>query len=438
MARTSRSSTRTVVVGVAGGIAAYKGAILVREFRKHDWTVHVVPTRAALNFVGKTTWEELSENPVATDVFSPIGPGHVELARRADLIVVAPTTADLLARIRAGRADDLLTTTILASSAPVLLAPAMHSQMWANPATVENVDVLRSRGYNILEPDRGPLSSGDEGVGRLPDPLEIFARAQEVSRAADAENSGQPTGFCVVDSGPDEGDVLMSTVEGPLAGVHVVITAGGTQEPIDPVRFVGNRSSGHQGMALVRAALDLGAEVTLVAAATTAPIPASPRVQVVRVESASEMARAVYDLLDDTDVLIMAAAVADFTPVEVAGAKIKKTPDAGGLVIEMRRTEDILATVAQGPRRPAVLIGFGAETGSREQVLAFGSRKAQAKGADLLAVNEVGNGTGFGNVPNTLVYFDAQGDPVGGATGSKDAVATDLLERAVEILEGKD
>lgn len=423
---------------MTAGIAAYKTATLVREFDKNGWDVHVVPTRASLNFVGEATWQELSGNPVTCEVFSSTGSGHVRLAKEADLIVVAPATADFLGRLRAGLADDLLTTTILASPAPVVLAPAMHTQMWTNPATVDNVAVLRARGYHVLDPDRGALSSGDEGVGRMPDPQQVFTKALEVARESSEPSRQSPAGFHVPTAGETHSKDRSATTAAPLRGRRVVITAGGTQEAIDPVRFIGNRSSGHQGTALVRAAAALGAEVTLVAASVTAPIPASPNVQVVRVNSSADMAREVYARLDDADVLIMAAAVSDFTPVAPAEQKIKKEGDGDGLKVELRRTEDILATVARSERRPAVLIGFGAETGSKTQVLDFGAQKARAKGADLLAVNQVGDGLGFGNVPNTLVYFDANGKAVGGATGSKDAVAADLLQHAVAMLRDEE
>lgn len=424
----------TVLIGVGGGIAAYKAVTLVREFRRHGWDTYVLPTAAALKFVGAPTWQELSENPVSADVFSVTGPGHIELARRADLIVVAPATADLIARLRVGMADDLLTATVLASKAPLMLSPAMHTQMWLNPATVDNVAVLRGRGVEVMEPDEGALSSGDQGAGRLPDPEAIFASAEGFWREQ-AESAGPaPAGF----SAPAEQDEKRFSVRLPLDGRTVVITAGGTQEAIDPVRYVGNRSSGHQGISLVLAALAQGAKVRLIAAPMTAAIPVADRLEVTRVTSAAQMAAAVYQHAPEADILIMAAAVADFTPVDVAERKIKKSAETESFTLEMRRTEDILATVSASSSRPPVLIGFGAETGSREEVYALGAEKSLAKGADLLAVNEVGPTTGFGNVPNTLMYFNAAGYAIGGATGTKDEVAADLLKRAIELLPEKD
>lgn len=407
-------SATTVVVGVGGGIAAYKTAYLVRHFRKQGWDVHVVPTASALEFVGKATWEELSENPVDSKVFADVGPGHVRLARRADLIVVAPTTANLLAKFRSGIVDNLLTATVLASPAPLVLAPAMHTQMWLNPATQENVATLRSWGVTILEPDAGDLSSGDSGLGRLPDPVWIAEQALKVWHASTAEG------------------------EQPLDGKTITITAGGTKEPIDPVRYIGNRSSGHQGVALAEAALDLGAQVNLVAASMEVAAPEHERLRLISAESAAEMLSVVDDQLLNSDALIMAAAVADFTPVTPAQEKIKKTADMESLTVELSRTTDILASVTHGSHRPQVVVGFGAETGSWDRVLELGAAKARSKAADLLAVNRVGANTGFGNVPNKLVYFDAAGQIVGETSGSKSEVARDLMRRVAELLQQKD
>lgn len=423
-------SPPTVVVGVGAGIAAYKVAFLVRDFRAAGYDVYVVPTEASLNFVGKGTWRELSENPVSTEVFDPSHMGHIELARRADLVVVAPATADLLAKLRLGLADDLLTTTILATFAPLLVAPAMHTGMWENAATQENVAVLRERGVTVMTPEVGALSSGDVGPGRMPEPATIAALAHDLLASAHAGTSA-PAGFSL--SEEDEGDLL------PLRGRHVVITAGGTQEPIDPVRYVGNRSSGHQGGALARAALDLGAEVTMVAASMTAPLPQEDeRFHLLPAPTAAIMAQEVDRLLPTTDALVMAAAVADFSPENISPSKIKKTPDTDRLTIHMVRTRDILATVSSSPHRPSVLVGFGAETGTLEEVEERGRAKAVAKGADLLAVNQVGEGLGFGSVPTTLTYFGSTGDRLGSTSGSKDEVAADLMSRIATLLESED
>ena len=416
-----RSTAPVAIVGVGGGIAAYKVGYLVRFLRKEGWEVHVLPTRSALRFVGEPTWRELSENPVTTDVFSAEGPGHIHLANRADLIVVAPATANIIAKIRAGIADDMLTTTIAASAAPLVLAPAMHTQMWESAATQENIAVLQARGVHVIKPESGSLSSGDAGLGRLPDPEAIGADALRVWEQTQIELAAR-----------------QSERELALSGRRVVITAGGTQEPIDPVRYVGNRSSGTQGISLVNAALDQGAEVTLIAAAMSTPIPTHPRLTVVHAATASDLATSVRSEVGHSDALIMAAAVADFTPISVSDVKIKKTATTEELVLTLHRTEDILASVAKSPQRPSALIGFGAETGSRAQVEHLGSRKARAKGCDLLAVNQVGNGIGFGDVPNTLVYFNAAGEIVGETSGSKDQVAADLISRVAELLRKKD
>ncbi|WP_099332013.1 bifunctional phosphopantothenoylcysteine decarboxylase/phosphopantothenate--cysteine ligase CoaBC [Actinomyces minihominis] len=414
-ATTSSRATPTVVIGIGGGIAAYKVAFVVRDFRRAGWKVHVIPTESALNFVGANTWSELSENPVTTSVFSAVGPGHIELARRADLIVIAPTTANLLAKIRSGIADDLLTTVVAASAAPVLLAPAMHTQMWLNPATQENVQVLRDRDFTVLDPATGELSSGDTGPGRLPDPAVITEAALALWNHHQQRSE-----------------------EGALTGRRVVITAGGTEEALDPVRFLTNRSSGYQGVALAQAALDLGAEVVLIRAAMTAPLPTGKRLTVIEARSAGDMATAVHRAVEDADVLVMAAAVADFTPSQFSSSKIKKTGDSDTLTLQLSRTEDILAAVARSANRPAALVGFGAETGSKAEVLEFGAVKARAKKADLLAVNQVGEGIGFGDVPNTLLFFDSDGILTGETSGSKDQVAADLLSRVIDILKEKD
>ena len=416
-----RSETPVVVVGVGGGIAAYKIGYLVRFFRKNGWEVHVLPTASALRFVGEPTWRELSENPVTTDVFSAVGPGHVHLAGAADLIVVAPATANLVAKLRAGIADDMLTTTIAASAAPLVLAPAMHTQMWESGATQENIQVLKDRGAHVIEPETGSLSSGNEGPGRLPDPVAIGEEALRVWES-DKVRMGR----------------LHTVDDLDLSGRHVVITAGGTQEPIDPVRYVGNRSSGKQGVALVNAALARGADVTLIRAAMSAQVPTDPRLTVISALTAEEMAKSVAQVLTDADALIMAAAVADFTPESVSEDKIKKTPTTEQLELRLRRTQDILASVAASPDRPQALVGFGAETGSRSRVELLGSQKAQAKGCDLLAVNQVGHDVGFGDVPNTLIYFNDAGQIVGETSGSKDQVAADLISRVVAHLRKKD
>ena len=385
-----------IVLGVGGGIAAYKAAILLRLLKEAGHSVRVVPTRAALEFVGRPTWEALSGEPATPEVFDDVtGVAHVALGQEADLVVVAPATADLLARAAAGLADDLLTTTLLVARGPVLLAPAMHTQMWEHPATVANVATLRARGVHVLEPAVGRLTGADSGPGRLPEPDEIAAAA-----------------FALLHPRPRD-----------LAGRHVVVSAGGTREPLDPVRFLGNRSSGRQGIALARAAHDRGAEVTLVAA--NVALPAGPGVTVVAVETTEQLRDAVRAAAKDADAVVMAAAVADFRPAATAGAKIKKQPDGRPPSLELVETPDILAELAASPLRPGqVVVGFAAETGDATAgVLEHGRAKARRKGADLLVVNAVGDGRGFGTADNDVVVLDAAGDEVARAAGTKDEVA---------------
>lgn len=399
-------------MGVGGGIAAYKSAYLVRLFRKAGWDVFVVPTEASLQFVGRATWAELSENPVSTSVFAT-GVGHVELARVTDLIVVAPATADLLAKMYAGLASDLLGNVLLASDAPKVVAPAMHTNMWENAATQRNVEDLESWGVHVIQPLSGDLSSGDVGAGRMAEPEDIFSYALAVADA--------------VGSSPAGGR--------PLAGRRVVVTAGGTREPLDPVRYLGNRSSGAQGVALARQAASLGANVTLIHAPLEVDLPSEANIEAVLAPSAAEMKSAVEAALVGADALVMAAAVADYAPEQVADKKIKKGEDGGPLTLRLTQNPDILADVATGALRPPVLVGFGAETGSDEEVKELGRQKAIRKGADFLAVNAVGGGRGFGNVDNALTYFQADGSIVGGTSGTKNQVAKDLLLRVAAALD---
>lgn len=401
----------TVVVGVGAGIAAYKVATVVRDLMREGLDVTIVPTPGSLSFVGTATWEALSGHPVHSGVFEAGGADHVEIARRAELVLIAPATADLLARLRLGMADDLLTTTVLAATCPVVLAPAMHTAMWEDAATRENVQVLRRRGFTVVDPASGALSSGDSGVGRLPEPEVLTGAVLEALRGGRSTDG-----------------------ERPLRGVRLLVTAGGTREAIDPVRFLGNRSSGRQGCAVAARARELGAEVTLVAA-NVDPGLVPDGVQAVPAPSAASMLDAVRARLDTTDVLVMAAAVADFRPVGVSDRKIKKDPateDAPALTLE--RTVDILATVTRDPRRPRVVVGFAAETGTPEEVLRLGREKALRKGADLLAVNAVGPGRGFGDVDNTLHLLDRHGEEVGTLSGTKDSLADGLLDRVVALL----
>jgi phosphopantothenoylcysteine decarboxylase/phosphopantothenate--cysteine ligase len=394
-----------VVLGVCGGIAAYKACELLRRFTETGHDVRVVPTASALKFVGETTWAALSGHPVAADVWSDAHRvPHVALGRQADVVVVAPATADFMARLAIGRADDLLTATLLTARCPVVIAPAMHTEMWQHPATVANVATLRERGLVVLDPAVGRLTGADSGNGRLPEPDEIFAVVRSVlSRGADAPLD--------------------------LAGRHVVVTAGGTREPLDPVRFLGNRSSGRQGYALVRTALARGAEVTLIAAGTSLADPAGAKV--VRVGTAEEMRLAVEEAAPNADVVVMAAAVADFRPAERATSKIKKG-SADPAPIALVRNPDILADLAAHRRREGqVVVGFAAET---DDVLANGRAKLAAKGCDLMVVNEVGEHRTFDSDVTAATILGADGSTVVVGEGSKEALGHAVWDQVVQRL----
>lgn len=383
-----------IVLGVAGGIAAYKAVLLLRLLREAGHDVRVVPTVAALEFVGRATWEALSGHPVTTDVFEDVDQvAHVAVGKTAELVVVAPATADLLARAATGRADDLLTATLLVARCPVLMAPAMHTEMWEHPATVANVATLRGRGVHVLDPASGRLTGADTGPGRLPEPEEIAAAALALV-------------------GPRD-----------LVGRRVVVSAGGTREPLDPVRFLGNRSSGRQGVALARAAAARGAQVTLVAANLSVPVP--PGVDTVPVETAAQLRDAVRAAAKDADAVVMAAAVADYRPATLADAKIKKRGDGAAPTVHLVENPDVLAELAADRLRDGqVVVGFAAETGDDDgSVLEHGRAKALRKKADLLVVNAVGDGRGFGTDVNDVVVLDARGEVVSVAAGTKDDVA---------------
>ena len=405
-----------IVLGVSGGIAAYKAVLLLRLLKEKGHDVRVVPTRAALEFVGRATWEALSGHPVHTDVFSGAADvEHVALGRSAELLVVAPATADLLARAAAGRADDLLTATLLTVTCPVLMAPAMHTEMWQHPATVANVALLRRRGVHVLDPDSGRLTGADSGPGRLPEPDVLEAAALAL---LERDTTANP-----------------SPAVGDLHGVRVVVSTGGTREPLDPVRFLGNRSSGRQGIAVAAAAAARGAEVHLVAADVSAPLPEN--VPVERVETALELREAVRRLAATADVVVMAAAVADFRPATATDAKIKKSPGQEPPVVHLVENPDILAElVADPPNADALVVGFAAETGDDHgTVLDHGRAKARRKRADLLAVNAVGGGRGFGDVGNEVTVLDRHGDVVGTVEGTKEQVAHGLLDLVATRLD---
>lgn len=403
-----------IVLGVAGGIAAYKAILLLRLLREQGHAVRVVPTRAALEFVGRATWEALSGEPVTTDVFEDVDQvAHVAIGKGADLVVVAPATADLLARAATGRADDLLTATLLVARCPVLLAPAMHTEMWEHAATVANVATLRARGVHVLDPASGRLTGADTGPGRLPEPEEI----------ADAALA------------------LVGPVrERDLAGRHVVVSAGGTREPLDPVRFLGNRSSGRQGVALARTAAARGARVTLVAANVGPEVLGhrDPAVDVVAVETGEELRAAVRAAAADADVVVMAAAVADYRPDVVAAAKLKKT--GGTPVLTLVETTDVLRELVTAPPRPGqTVVGFAAETGDATGgVLDHARAKARRKGADLLVVNAVGDGRGFGTATNDVTVLDRDGAVVGAAAGTKDEVAHAVWDAVRTVVGSRD
>ena len=401
-----------VVLGVGGGIAAYKACELLRRFTESGHRVTVVPTAAALEFVGAPTWAALSGNPVTSQVWDSVHEvPHVQLGRSADLVVVAPATADLLARAAHGLADDLLTNTLLTARCPVVFAPAMHTEMWEHPATADNVATLRRRGALVLEPAEGRLTGVDTGKGRLPDPDEIFEVARDV--LARADGSG----------GTD------------LAGRRVVVTAGGTREYLDPVRFLGNRSSGRQGYALARAAVSRGAEVTVVAANVTLPDPAGAKV--VRVETTEQLREAVLAAVADADAVVMAAAPADFTPSSVSESKIKKQHDETAPTLQLRTTPDVLAEIsADRPRPQTVVVGFAAETGDATgSVLDHARAKLTRKGCDLLVVNDVSGGAVFGSEHNEAVILDRSGGAVTVPRGSKQELAHRIWDRVVRGFE---
>jgi phosphopantothenoylcysteine decarboxylase/phosphopantothenate--cysteine ligase len=389
-----------VVVGISGGIAAYKAVGVVREFvlRGHD--VHVVASDAALRFVGRPTLEAISRNPVQTELFDGVAEvRHVALGQSADLVVVAPATAHTLAKLAAGLADDLLGTTILASTAPLVVAPAMHTEMWQNAATRANVATLRARGVHIVGPASGQLTGSDSGPGRMAEPVDIADGALAALRPRD------------------------------LVGRRVVVTAGGTREPLDPVRFIGNRSSGRQGVALAEAARDRGADVVLVAAHLEVSAPAG--VEVREVSTTEELRGATLAAASGADVVVMAAAVADYRPESVAEGKIKKEQQGDELELRLVRNPDILAELST-ERAQRTVIGFAAETEPDDAaLLELGRAKLARKGCDYLVVNRVGWSEGFTTAGNDVVIVSGPGDIVARASGTKREVADAILDLLV-------
>ena len=388
-----------IVLGVGGGVAAYKAALLLRAFTEAGHDVRVVPTAGALRFVGAATFEALSGNPVTTEVWDDVPEvAHVRIGQEADLVVVAPATADLLARAAMGRADDLLTATLLTAHCPVVFVPAMHTEMWLHPATQDNVATLRRRGSLVLPPAVGRLTGPDSGPGRLPEPGDVAALAGVVL----TEGAGALTA--------------------DLTGRRVLVSAGGTREPIDPVRFLGNRSSGRQGWALARVAAARGAEVVLVAANVDLAPPFG--VRTVRVGTAEELRAAMHAEAPAADVVVMAAAVADFRPGEVAGAKLKKGSSGEPTAVGLVRNPDVLVELVAARRPGQVVVGFAAETGDAEgDVLTHARAKLARKGVDLLVVNDVSGDRVFGRDDNALTLLTPGGGVTEVPPGRKDAVA---------------
>ncbi|MEU7137303.1 bifunctional phosphopantothenoylcysteine decarboxylase/phosphopantothenate--cysteine ligase CoaBC [Streptomyces sp. NPDC046261] len=394
-----------VVLGVSGGIAAYKACELLRRLTESGHDVRVVPTASALHFVGEATWSALSGHPAVTQVWESVHEvPHVRIGQQADLVVVAPATADMLAKAAHGLADDLLTNTLLTARCPVVFAPAMHTEMWENAATQENVATLRRRGAIVIEPAVGRLTGVDTGKGRFPEPGEVFEVCRRVLARAAA---------------PQVAD---------LAGRHVVVSAGGTREPLDPVRYLGNRSSGKQGYALARTAVARGARVTLVSANSELPDPAGA--DVVHVGTAVQLREAVLKAATDADAVVMAAAVADFRPAHYAEGKIKKRDGQEPEPVALVRNPDVLAELSAARPRPGqVVVGFAAET---DDVLANGRAKLARKGCDLLVVNEVGERKTFGSEENEAVVLAADGTETPVPHGPKEALADtvwDLVTR---------
>ena len=402
-----------VVVGVTGGIAAYKTVHLVRALVTNGHEVHVVPTENALRFVGTATWEAVSRNPVTTSVHDGVAEvRHVALGTSADLVIIAPATANTLAKMTAGIADDLLGVTLLATTAPVVVAPAMHTAMWQHAATQANMATLAARGVHVVGPADGALTGGDSGPGRLVEPDEIVAAALRIVDAS-------------AEASPDRAD---------LTGLTVAVSTGGTREPIDPVRYLGNRSSGRQGVEIALAAADRGARVTLVAAHTDDGVLEAAtrhsRVTIDRVSTAAELQTAMTDASAAADVVVMVAAVADYRVASVSPAKLRK--EDGVPRLDLVENPDVLAGLVAARRPGQMIVGFAAETvdgagddaaAADAELLERGRRKAARKGADLLVVNRVDGGHGFERPENRVLVLDATGAPVSEASGTKRSVA---------------
>jgi phosphopantothenoylcysteine decarboxylase/phosphopantothenate--cysteine ligase len=396
-----------IVVGITGGIAAYKAVTLIRLLTQAGHEVKVIPTANALRFVGAATLEAISHNTVDPDLYTDVADvKHIELAQSADLIIVAPATGSFLARTAAGIADDLLSNVVLASSAPIVVAPAMHTEMWTNAATKQNVQTLKQRGITVIEPAVGRLTGNDSGVGRLPEPEQIVQVALAVA-------------------GPKD-----------LAGFNFVITAGGTQEPIDPVRFLGNKSSGKQGLAIARAAYARGANVRLIAA----NFDSIEAFDVVKVSTSLQMAEALTEVSSDTDCLVMAAAIGDFRSETVSTEKIKKTPATDVLTLNLVRTPDLLTETTsrlKSESAGAIVVGFAAETtNDYESLKQVAFEKLQRKGCDLLVANNVSDGRVFG-LDETHVLIVSKDQHVEDIAGTKTSIANSLLSQVAELLRNR-
>lgn len=474
-----------IVLGVTGGIAAYKAVLLARILVEEGHDVHVVPTDDALRFVGKPTWEAISRHPVTTSVHEDVPEvRHVALGQRADLVIVAPATANTIARMTAGLADDLLGTTLLATRAPVMIAPAMHTEMWQHPATQDNIAILRSRGVHLVGPDSGRLTGDDSGPGRMSAPEEIAARAfallSELAGAAPAADPDQESEAAPVAGDSDLGASNLPAADAPgaagdgappagdettampfaqaappawfaqepgdalpaqdLAGVRMLVTAGGTREPIDPVRYLGNRSSGRQGAAVAAAAALRGAKVVLLAAnideSVLAPVRDLAGVRIVPVGTAAELEEAARAAAAGAQAIVMAAAVADYRVAQQSDHKIRKEDVPGEApTLTLVENPDILVGLVRDRVEDQIIVGFAAETvESEEELLERGLRKLARKGVDLLAVNAVGWEAGFESAENTLMVLDADGHVVTRSSGSKRRVADRLLDAVREEL----
>ena len=394
-------TNRNIIIGVSGGIAAYKAAELVRLMRREGAAVRVIMSRGALAFITPLSMQALSGNPVHTELLdedAEMGMGHIELARWADLVVLAPATADIIARLAQGRADDLLTTVVLATPASILVAPAMNQNMWLNPATSTNIDILKARGIQVVGPDVGEQACGDTGPGRLLEPAEILSTIQ----------------LC-----------LPASI---LSGKRVVITAGPTREAIDPVRYLSNHSSGKMGFALARAAAEAGAETVLIAGPVDLDTP--DRVTRINVESATDMLEAsIQEVSSGADLFIAAAAVADYRPAQTASDKIKKTGDA--LSLQLIENPDILQNIASASYRPALVVGFAAET---ENVTDYANKKLISKNLDAIVANDVSRrDIGFNSDYNAISLWSRSGSEMA-MEGTKQRVAESLILRFSEML----